>query len=477
MDVPRSDTCLAEDEHKRAFQSSDTGPQHHFDYPPRSEYPASDQYGLRYEFEVADNGVPDPIHALVDNKHRDPSHADSSLRSRPPASGTPSHTPQTRKLGSYPWVASNVRYEIGVNVPAKPWDFRKFQAKSWLKTHAEFSKVTKSRGDLSGSALRVMRLHILQDTVEACIRLEHPRAKYFRSLIEQTKSLTSEVVEFEQLKEKLAELTSTFPVLPSSPELLGRIRILNADSLDAGMACSTAGFESCVLNMGHPCHRGGGVKTGAAAQEESLFRRTNLYYRLGSLEDALQLESSVDSSGANAELSSLRSPSQAASPFMNLTDSAYTAKAIVFRKSEAKGYEWMSKLAFVDVLTSCALDRKQSRGIPYTLAEESQMGDIIESILYRALVEGKNCIVLGAFGCGAFNNPPQQVAAIFRKKLIDEGFARFFRLVVFAIIEDANSGGKNLSSFSNVFGLQQRSLSDFESEHKIKKKSKWPFSS
>ena len=39
----------------------------------------------------------------------------------------------------------------------------------------------------------------------------------------------------------------------------------------------------------------------------------------------------------------------------------------------------------------------------------------VRSLLMAASREKQRVLVLGALGCGAFNNPPDQVAAIFRQ--------------------------------------------------------------
>lgn len=414
----------------------------------------------------------EPLHAPLDVPTNEPSPTDPSA---PIGSGptTPrSGSSETHKMATYPWISTNTRYELGVNIPTKPWDFRKFQAKKWLKAYSRFHSVTRHRGDLSASALRVMRIHVMMDTIEACMRLENPKCKDFRTAIERTKGLGSEFRSLDEVKAAASTISNSTPTTFSEHELVQRLVILNADSLDAGSSCLSLGYNACVLNMGNPLQRGGGFKTGAAAQEESLFRRTNLYYRLSAIEDAKVFEGFVVNGSESMAINQLRTASQASGPFMGLEDTIYTPQVVVLRDSEADGYGWLSKPVTIDVLTACALDRKQQRNSPYSPLEESQMGDIIESILLRAVSEGKDCIVLGAFGCGAFNNPPLQVASIFRKKLIDEGFARFFRLVVFAIIEDGNSAGKNMASFNSALGVPSRSLSELKSVAKAQKKKK-----
>jgi uncharacterized protein (TIGR02452 family) len=67
-----------------------------------------------------------------------------------------------------------------------------------------------------------------------------------------------------------------------------------------------------------------------------------------------------------------------------------------------------------------------------------------------------DCLVLSAFGCGAFRNTPAHVAALFREVFRETEFIRQFRLIVFAILDDHNSGREhnpegNVLPFLDVF--------------------------
>lgn len=48
--------------------------------------------------------------------------------------------------------------------------------------------------------------------------------------------------------------------------------------------------------------------------------------------------------------------------------------------------------------------------------------------------------MLSAFGCGAFGNPPADVAKVFAAVLAEPEFASAFQRVVFAILDDQNAG-------------------------------------
>ena len=41
----------------------------------------------------------------------------------------------------------------------------------------------------------------------------------------------------------------------------------------------------------------------------------------------------------------------------------------------------------------------------------------VRSILWAAASHGHDAVVLGAFGCGAFHNPPAEIVAVFRSLL------------------------------------------------------------
>lgn len=52
-------------------------------------------------------------------------------------------------------------------------------------------------------------------------------------------------------------------------------------------------------------------------------------------------------------------------------------------------------------------------------------------------------LVLSAVGCGAFRNPPQHVARLFRETLTEEEFGGVFRRILFAIFDDHNAYGSH----------------------------------
>ena len=78
----------------------------------------------------------------------------------------------------------------------------------------------------------------------------------------------------------------------------------------------------------------------------------------------------------------------------------------------------------------------------------------VHAILSAAVRCGCETLVLSAFGCGAFANPPTHVASLFRGA-IEEHFLHSFKHISFSVIEDHNSWRShnpsgNLNPFERV---------------------------
>jgi uncharacterized protein (TIGR02452 family) len=70
-------------------------------------------------------------------------------------------------------------------------------------------------------------------------------------------------------------------------------------------------------------------------------------------------------------------------------------------------------------------------------------------VLAVAAARGHRCLVLGAWGCGAFRNDAAQVADAFSRALGEARFRDAFDRVVFAVYDP---GGRTLGAFERVFG-------------------------
>ena len=195
-------------------------------------------------------------------------------------------------------------------------------------------------------------------------------------------------------------------------------------------------LETAVLNFANAYSPGGGVTNGAMAQEECLCRSSNLY-------SALTLPYLL----RNYYKWNARNTGDMG------TDSVIWSPGVtVFKTDDSVPVEMKKKDWFqVNVLTCAAPYYDKNKKHPVS---KEKLWDVfyhrIRNILEVAIANDTDILVLGAFGCGAFNNPPELVAAVFRELLIDKGYYRFFSKIAFAIKKN-DSANTNLEAFEKAF--------------------------
>ena len=190
------------------------------------------------------------------------------------------------------------------------------------------------------------------------------------------------------------------------------------------------GYNPAVLNMASRRNPGGGVTTGAGAQEETLFRRTNLFRSL------YQFAPYAEQYGIK--------PSHHQYPLDRNYGGVYTPNAIYFRESEQKGYALLEKPVCLSFITVAGMNRPDLTD--YGMIADHHVEPIknkIRTIFRIGLVHGHDSLVLGALGCGAFRNPPRHVARLFHEVMDEPEFKDKYRRVIFAIPDDHNAHQKH----------------------------------
>ena len=208
------------------------------------------------------------------------------------------------------------------------------------------------------------------------------------------------------------------------------VEVQNIDCLYAGVQLKEQGYNPAVLNMASRRNPGGGVTTGAGAQEETLFRRTNLFRSL------YQFAPYAEQYGIK--------PSHHQYPLDRNFGGVYTPEAIYFRESEQNGYALLEKpvsLSFITVAGMNWPDLTDDGMIANHHVEPIK--NKIRTIFRMGLVHGHDSLVLGALGCGAFRNPPRHVARLFHEVMDEPEFKDKYRLIVFAILDDHNAHQKH----------------------------------
>lgn len=189
-----------------------------------------------------------------------------------------------------------------------------------------------------------------------------------------------------------------------------------------------------VLNFANPYRPGGGVKNGAVAQEECLCRSSNLYAAL----ETPYLHANYynwNSKKTRYDGSDL---------------AIYSPGVTVFKDDEVACSMLPRNQWFRTDVISCAAPRlrweKAISDDKLARLHEVRARQICEV----AIANDVDILILGAFGCGAFKNPPEIVAKAMRKVLVEEGYAKSFEQVVFAIKKDHNDTKGNYKVFSEI---------------------------
>ncbi len=203
-----------------------------------------------------------------------------------------------------------------------------------------------------------------------------------------------------------------------------RIIVKDMDCLYAAAELHTRGLSPLVLDMASDRHFGGGYLSGARAQEEECCRRTGLCLAVDT-QHGLQRQNFYP----------LHRNSAAAG--------IYVPRVPVFRAGYEKGYQYLNHPFEISFGVFAAyhnpqLDRSSGspRLHPTTAAATREK---IRTFFEMARQHGHQSVVFSALGCGAFGNPPDQIAEI-TLDVIQREFAHCFKEIVIAIVEDHNTG-------------------------------------
>lgn len=266
----------------------------------------------------------------------------------------------------------------------------------------------------------------------------------------ETRRIDSNAIQ--QMKEKTKIFRTS--EIPLDSKKKGKFKttysVVNQDSLKAAQPLAERGKRPLVLNLANAQSPGGGVRHGSRAQEEDLSRCTDLCLSLFPEENP-----------------TLKDQLRSEQYHIPETGAILTPGVTVFRDS-TDGYSVLETPYQVDMLSSAAYNLKEGHwggpkgqigpgGKPstarYSFEEGTKMK--LRAQLAIAAERGYTNLVLGAFGCGAFGNDPNLIAAWY-KELLDGEFKGVFESVTFAVLAPAGSvvGQSNLAAFQSAFPSQ-----------------------
>jgi uncharacterized protein (TIGR02452 family) len=194
------------------------------------------------------------------------------------------------------------------------------------------------------------------------------------------------------------------------------IEIEDIDTISASLREINNGHKVLALNMANAYRPGGGFLSGAKAQEEDLFRCTNL------------------SKALTEDMYPMRGTEIICSP-----------KIHILRDAEYQDLESPKTLAFCSIAAHRDPHIDMCGMLPNHVYNFTKCK--IHMMFQIALIQKCDCLVLGALGCGAFHNPPYEIAKMFCE--ICTIYAQKFKKIVFAV--KSGSDNRNCDIFQQAF--------------------------
>ena len=179
-----------------------------------------------------------------------------------------------------------------------------------------------------------------------------------------------------------------------------QIIVSSKRTLEAAMPYAYAGKKVCIHNFASAANPGGGVVKGSSAQEEAICRCSTLYPNLK--EESLWKQ--------------FYAPHRRQQNPLHNDDCIYTPGVIAFKSDTA-----------------------------YPKLHEKRMRKVLDI----AWKNGNEVVILGAFGCGAFSNPPLAVAHAM--KAVVQEYRMKFETIEFAVYCSPRDDS-NFRVFQNVLG-------------------------
>lgn len=244
-------------------------------------------------------------------------------------------------------------------------------------------------------------------------------------------------------KQKLILADQDIPESGSHYEQAANVIVSGKRTLEAASAYK--GKKVCILNFASATNPGGGVVHGSSAQEESLCRCSTLYYCL----DTPELMRDYYLPHRKAR-----------NPLYN-DDIIYSPDVCVIKTDTSfpdrmKENDWYK----VNVITCAApnLRERPSNAMNPNAGNEAakitnqELHALLEARIRRifkvAAAESNEVLILGAFGCGAFKNPPEVVAKVFLQ--ITAEYCRHFETIEYAVFH-TDRETENYKAFKRAF--------------------------
>lgn len=209
------------------------------------------------------------------------------------------------------------------------------------------------------------------------------------------------------------------------------------------MLTKAHGVCFAVLNMANAHVPGGGYMEGMIAQEENMFRRTDCHFQISTSEyDTLK-------DRYTAEMTDLLQAKNG-SVYLDKDKFRVCIRGPEYLSKSDLGYSWLSEDEVFPFFELRASAQDLRGGLRFNPIEARRR---IAAQLDTLRDNDVRFAVLSAFGCGAFQNPPEQIARLYAEEITRR--SNDFALIAFAIYAPGY-GPDNYTPFLKTFEQRDR---------------------
>ncbi|MDF7812036.1 TIGR02452 family protein [Hymenobacter sp. YC55] len=278
------------------------------------------------------------------------------------------------------------------------------------------------------------RRHIARETLEALQRGSYSTSEG------ETIELTAwqQAAEQGSVLHRPADVPQLLQVFKQAAGEPAEIQVYQATTLEAVTKLAAEFKRVGCLNFASARNPGGGFLGGSQAQEESLARSSGLYPCLVQFREMYDHNTRTARTGLYSDYA------------------IYSPGVPVFRDDAGN---WLPQPVRVDFITSPAVNAGAlSRNNPELLPElVSTMQRRIRQVLAIAALHKCEVLVLGAWGCGVFQNNPHQIASLFAEALAEANIRGRFQRIDFAVF-DSKPPHETLRAFEKAFAKESKVL-------------------
>jgi uncharacterized protein (TIGR02452 family) len=212
------------------------------------------------------------------------------------------------------------------------------------------------------------------------------------------------------------------------------IEITDESTIAAVIRLSAEANVAC-LNFASAKNPGGGFLGGAQAQEESIARASGMYPCINQMQEMYEYNRKLKTCLYSDYMIFSKDVPVIRDTYDNLLNDIYKTSIIT-----------------APAVNAGVVKKQEPANIKLI---ESVMRQRLSMILNVALINSVETLILGAWGCGVFQNDPKNVAQLFAEQLNDK-YKGAFKRVVFAILD--NPKRSTIESFKEAFNKYNNSL-------------------